>query len=117
MPPRRRSGLTSVPLTDGGGGVDLVIPAGPTAPNPALSSTPAGSQREKISGYVAADVADQARNAIAALGADIDDPQSLSELIEGALRREIDRLVQQRHDGAPFPPRPRRNLRSGPRPG
>jgi len=124
MPPRRRAGLSSSGLT--GTGLDTVIPAGdppaadpssadPSDAAPASSSTEtaAGARKEKIAAYVPGELAESVRDAVAALGSHIDDPRSLSELLESALRREVERLQRERNDGQPFPRRARRHLPAG----
>lgn len=93
--------------------------AGPADPSPRTPPPTAAAgepRKEKIAGYVSADLADDARNTVSALGSHVDDPQSLSELLESAIRREVLRLQTERNDGEPFPPRVRRSLPVGRRP-
>jgi hypothetical protein len=47
-------------------------------------------------------------------GAEADAPATLSELCQTACLREVQRLEEQYNDGAPFPARARRKLRTGP---
>lgn len=79
------------------------------------TTTTRSDTKVKVQGYISAPLADAARDAISALGSHIDDPRTLSELMEHALRHELARLVDKRNGGRPFPPRPRRNLPTGPR--
>lgn len=127
MPPRRRAGLSSSGLT--GAGLDTVIPGGTTAATPdeaAAAATDASEgqpdtavasgRKEKIAAYVPSGLAETVRDAVAALGSHADDPRSLSELLESALRREVDRLQRERNGGKAFPRRARRQLVVGRRP-
>lgn len=120
MPPsKRRSGLSSSPLTSG---LDTVIPEAAVAPETAAEPRkPAGADtttgpKEKIAGYVPAELADSVRDAVASLGSHVDDPRSLSEFLETAARNELARLQQERNGGRPFPRRARRQLVAGRRP-
>ena len=89
-------------------------PSTADTPPPAPDNSPVGERRkEKIAGYVSSELADHARNAVSALGNHVDDPQSLSELLESAIRREVTRLQDERNGGQPFPPRVRRSLPVG----
>jgi len=118
MPPsKRRSGLSSSALT----GLDTVIPEPAAEPAVTIGSgprKPAGADtttgaKEKIAGYVPAELADSVRDAVTALGSHADDPRSLSEFLENAARNELARLQQERNDGRPFPRRARRQLVAG----
>lgn len=124
MPPaKRRSGLSSSALT----GLDTVIPEPAAEPASAVaavgtaSTKPVGADtttgpKEKIAGYVPAELADSVRDAVAALGSHADDPRSLSEFLETAARNELARLQQERNSGRAFPRRARRQLVAGRRP-
>lgn len=95
--------------------------ASPDATTASAGSEPVGGDttdgaKEKIAGYVPASLADSVRDAVAALGSHQDDPASLSEFLEQALRHELARLQQTRNDGRAFPRRARRALVTGRRP-
>ncbi len=118
MPPtRRRAGLSSSGLS----GLDAVIPAGgplgDATPTPAAPVGATTSERkEKLAGYVPADLVDSVRDAVAALGSHPEDPRSLSEFLENAARNELARLERERNEGRAFPRRARRRLVPGRRP-
>ncbi len=115
MPPtRRRAGLSSSGLS----GLDAVIPAGaPTGDNtPTPAATTTSERKEKLAGYVPADLVDSVRDAVAALGSHPEDPRSLSEFLENAARNELARLERERNEGRAFPSRARRQLVPGRRP-
>ena len=118
MPPRtRRTGPSGDPPGSAGDGT---APGGPAATQPDLSAAAAarggrGGAKEKLSGYIDTALAESARDAVAELGSHVEDPQSLSELLENALRHELDRLQDTRNGGRPFPARVRRKLVTGPR--
>lgn len=111
MPARRRAGLSSSGLT--GTGLDTVIPITTPAADTNAEAGDGGGRKEKIAAYVPSELAETVRDTVAALGSHIDDPRSLSELLESALRREVQRLQDERHNGEPFPRRARRRLPSG----
>jgi hypothetical protein len=78
---------------------------------------PAGSRNEKLPAYAPHWLIERLRNTVVALqrlpqAAD-DAPATLSELCQTACLREVQRLEAEYNDGAPFPERARRKLRTG----
>lgn len=114
MPPnRRRSGLSS-------SGLDSVIPAAQSSDRPtgreeaATPAKPAAADKPKVvkfGGYIDPEVAEQARDALSALGGS----WTLGALMEQAISREVERLAAEHNGGKPFPPRAEERLRTGPR--
>ena len=100
--------------------LDELIVATPPAPEPKRppAAEPAGSKREKLTAYAPHWLIERLRNAVVALqrmsGAETDVPATLSELCQTACLREVQRLEVQYNDGAPFPVRAKRKLRTGP---
>jgi hypothetical protein len=100
--------------------LDELIGATPPAPEPKRppAAEPAGSKREKLTAYAPHWLIERLRNAVVALqrmaGAEADAPATLSELCQTACLREVQRLEAQYNDGAPFPARAKRKLRTGP---
>ena len=107
---QRRSGLAS-------SGLDAVIPTITTPlPDPQTEAAKVvkpqtEAAKVKFGGYIDPKVAEQARDALYALGGS----WTAGALIEGALRREIDRLATEHNGGKPFPTREEQRLRTGPR--
>ncbi len=97
-----------------------LIGATPPTPEPKRppAAEPAGSKREKLTAYAPHWLIERLRNAVVALqrmaGAEADAPATLSELCQTACLREVQRLEAQYNDGAPFPARAKRKLRTGP---
>ena len=109
-----------VPSTHQESVLDALIGATPPAAQlkrPAAPE-PAGSKQEKLPAYAPHWLIERLRNAVVALqrmpGAEADAPATLSELCQNACLREVQRLEEQYNDGAPFPARARRKLRTGP---
>ncbi|PRW62944.1 ParB family protein [Actinopolyspora mortivallis] len=69
--------------------------------------------RRAITPYVSADVIERAKAAVAALGGDVAHTSSMSDLVEHALRREVERLERNHNNGEQFP-RVDGKLRTGP---
>lgn len=63
-----------------------------------------GNKRQ-VTAYIAADVVDDARNAVLALMANPAGHRTLSALIEEGIAREVQRLRDELHNGKPFPQR------------
>jgi hypothetical protein len=105
---QRRSGLAS-------SGLDAVIPTITTPltdpPAPKVVKPQTEAAKVKFGGYIDPQVAEQARDALYALGGS----WTAGALIEGALRREIDRLATEHTGGNPSPTREQPRLRTGPR--
>jgi Centromere-binding protein ParB C-terminal len=113
-------GRVQVPSTHQGSVLDALIGAAPSAAQlerPAAPE-PAGSKQEKLPAYAPHWLIERLRNAVVALqrmpGAEADAPATLSELCQTACLREVQRLEAQYNDGAPFPARVKRKLRTGP---
>jgi hypothetical protein len=70
------------------------------------------SQKQRTTLYIETELVDEARGALVSLGFDGRGPASLSEMFNGALRREIVRLRRQFNEGEPFAPY-RRGLPGG----
>ena len=105
---QRRSGLAS-------SGLDAVIPTMttplPDPPAPKVVKPQTEAAKVKFGGYIDPQIAEQARDALYALGGS----WTAGALIEGALKREIDRLATEHNGGKPFPTREEQRLRTGPR--
>ncbi|ASU80783.1 hypothetical protein CDG81_02675 [Actinopolyspora erythraea] len=69
--------------------------------------------RRKMAPYVSEDIIERAKAAVAALGGDVAHTSSMSDLVEHALRREVERLERDHNDGEEFP-RVAGQLRTGP---
>ena len=113
-------GRVQIPSTHQGSVLDALIGATPPAAQlkrPAAPE-PAGSKQEKLPAYAPHWLIERLRNAVVALqrmpGAEADAPATLSELCQTACLREVQRLEEQYNDGAPFPARAKRKLRTGP---
>lgn len=61
--------------------------------------------KRQVTAYIAADVVDDARNAVLALMANPAGHRTLSALIEKGIAREVQRLRDELNDGKPFPQR------------
>ncbi len=99
----RRRGSASRPTSRGG------APA-PERPEGSVArlgpmSMEAGAPKKSYSFYVDPNLLEEARDTVVFLSSDPDGPRNLSALIEEGLRREIVRLQDDLHDGAPFPHR------------
>ncbi|WP_019855648.1 ParB family protein [Actinopolyspora mortivallis] len=69
--------------------------------------------RRAMTPYVSEDVIERAKAAVAALGGHVAHTASMSDLVEHALRREVERLERKHNDGEEFP-RVTGKLRTGP---
>jgi len=113
-------GRVQVPSTQQGSVLDELIGVTPPAAEAkrAAEPEPAGSKQEKLPAYAPHWLIERLRNAVVALqrmpGAEADAPATLSELCQTACLREVQRLEEQYNDGAPFPARAKRKLRTGP---
>lgn len=114
-------GRVQVPSTQQGSVLDDLIGATPRSAEPkqpAAAPEPAGSKQEKLPAYAPHWLIERLRNAVVALqrmpGAEADAPATLSELCQTACLREVQCLEAQYNDGAPFPARAKRKLRTGP---
>ena len=121
--PRRQRGL------GGADPLDELVPGAATvthtepAPTPRRAIANAAARTEQraagpgsktqITVYLPADIADGARNAVAALGDAEGDPDSLSDLVATAVAAEVERLQQSRNGGKSFPARRRQKLTPG----
>lgn len=114
------AGRVQVPSTHQGSVLDELIAATPSAAQLERPAAPesAGSKQEKLPAYAPHWLIERLRNAVVALqrmpGAEADAPATLSELCQTACLREVQRLETQYNDGAPFPARAKRKLRTGP---
>jgi len=82
----------------------------PEKPQPVPRGQVAG--KEKLQPYITTDVAEAARNAVVATTPHEGGYQSLSDLIEDAIREKVARLERKFNEGRPFPRRPRK-LKTG----
>ena len=114
------AGRVAIPSTQRGSVLDDLIGAAPPAAEPTRPSAPgsAGSKQEKLPAYAPHWLIERLRNAVVALQrmpeAEADAPATLSELCQTACLREVQRLEAEYNDGAPFPTRAKRKLRTGP---
>ncbi|WP_019855638.1 ParB family protein [Actinopolyspora mortivallis] len=69
--------------------------------------------RRAMTPYVSEDVIARAKAAVAALGGDVAHTASMSDLVEHALHREVERLERRYNNGDQFP-RLDGKLRTGP---
>ncbi|MFD0351914.1 hypothetical protein ACFQ0M_48845 [Kitasatospora aburaviensis] len=69
--------------------------------------------KEKLQPYVAADVAERARNAWWRTRSHDDGYETFSDLIEAAIAEKVAELEARFNEGRPFDPRPRKKLSSG----
>ncbi len=98
-----------VPSTQQAGVLDDLIG---TAPPPG----PTGSKQEKLPAYAPHWLIERLRNTVVALQRlpeAADAPDTLSGLCQQACLREVQRLEAEYNNGAPFPERTRRRLRTG----
>jgi hypothetical protein len=65
---------------------------------------PAAGRKRKITVYWRESLLEEARSAVLALGSEGLEPSNLSQLFDGALERELERLRELYNDGRPFPP-------------
>lgn len=75
-------------------------------------------KKEKVPAYLSADAMNRLRNAVVALqridDEDADVPVSLSSYVEAAVLAQIRRDERAYNNGAPFPQRRQKNLKTGP---
>lgn len=80
--------------------------------------TSAPGTKEKIPAYVSPETMNRLRNAVVALqridDEDADVPVSLSAYVEAAVLAQLRRDEREYNNGAPFPQRRNKNLKSGP---
>jgi hypothetical protein len=96
-------------------------PADPTPPEtpppaqPPAAAVPRGqvAGKEKLQPYISIPVAEAARNAVVATTPFEGGYQSISDLIEDAIREKVQRLQRKFNNGDPFPERPRKRLKTG----
>ena len=69
----------------------------------ATSEEPAVERKRKITLYFHPALLEEARSAVLALGAEGQEPNTLSALFNAALERELVRLRRLHNDGEPFP--------------
>ncbi|MCX5199731.1 hypothetical protein OOK31_38640 [Streptomyces sp. NBC_00249] len=69
--------------------------------------------KEKLQPYITTEVAEAARNAVVATTPYEGGYQSLSDLIEDAIREKLTRLERKFNEGEPFAQRPRKKIRTG----
>jgi hypothetical protein len=81
-------------------------------PKPEAEADPPGG-KVKLQPYVAADLAEAARNAWWHTRNQPEGFETFSDLMEAALADKVRELEEQYNDGRPFEPRPRRRLRAG----
>lgn len=77
-------------------GREEVAPQAPAAPERTRA-------RRRITVYIDAALYEQARAAILDLGAQAEEPASISTLLDGALDRELVRLAKKHRKGEPWP--------------
>ncbi|MEU2740949.1 hypothetical protein OG762_52260 (plasmid) [Streptomyces sp. NBC_01136] len=96
-------------------------PTPPETEKPEAKKTPAAAPvprgqvagKEKLQPYITKDVAEAARDAVVWTTPHEGGYQSLSELIEDAIKEKVAKLQRKYNNGEPFPPRPRKEIRTG----